>query len=167
MSSEDLSEPEHVRQLSNSKSRKLSSREGDQRATPKEQPGNVTLPAINQLAKTSSSLGTCAALGAIGVFILVSGEQADHLIRFWELISRALLLGVIATAVLAVILGHLASRQIKRSRGKQNGQGRASIGIILGYLIVAGLFLVPFLLIILITGGDLDGIVYLWNLFYG
>ena len=166
MNSENLSNPKHVRQRSNSKSRKLTSQEADQRAIPKGKAGNVPLPTTNQLATISSSLGTCAALGVIGVLILVSAEQAYHL-RLWDLISRTLVLGVIATAVLAVILGHLASRQIKRSGGKKNGQGRASIGIILGYLIVAGLFLVPFLLIILITGGDLDGIVYLWNIFYG
>ena len=95
----------------------------------------------------------------LGVLILVSAEQASD--------PRPWVLGVIATAVLSVILGHLASRQIKRSGGKQNGQGLAFIGVSIGYLIAVSLLLVPFLLIILITGGDLDGINYLWNILYG
>ena len=159
MNSENLSGPKHVRRRSNSKSRKLTSQEGGQRAIPKEEAGNAPLPTNNQLATMSCCLGTCAALGVVGVLILVSAEQASD--------PRPWVLGVIATAVLSVILGHLASRQIKRSGGKQNGQGLAFIGISIGYLIAVSLLLVPFLLIILITGGDLDGIVYLWNILYG
>ena len=126
---------------------------------PKEEAGNRPLPTNNQLATISCSLGACAALGVVGVLILVSAEQASD--------PRPWVLGVIATAVLSVILGHLASRQIKRSGGKQNGQGLAFIGVSIGYLIAVSLLLVPFLLIILITGGDLDGINYLWNILYG
>ena len=159
MNSENPSGPKHLGQRSNSKSRKLTSQGGDQRATPKEEAGNVPLPTTNQLATISCSLGTCAALGVVGVLILVTAEQASD--------PRPWVLGVITTAVLSVILGHLASRQIKRSGGKQNGQGLAFIGMSIGYLIAVSLLLGPFLLIILITGGDLDGINYLWNILYG
>ena len=157
MSSENPSGPKHLGQRSNSKSRKLTSQGGDQRAIPKEEAGNVPLPTTNQLATISCSLGTCTALGVVGVLILVTAEQASD--------PRPWVLGVIATAVLSVILGHLASRQIKRSGGKQNGQGLAFIGLILGYPIAVVLFLVPFLVMFLLTG--FDGIVYLWNEFFG
>ena len=157
MNSENPSGPEHLGQRSNSKSRKLTSQGGDQRAIPKEEAGNVPLPTTNQLATISCCLGTCAALGVVGVSILVTAEQASD--------PRPWVLGVIATAVLSVILGHLASRQIKRSGGKQNGQGLAFIGLILGYPIAVVLFLVPFLLMFLL--GGFDGIVFLWNEFFG
>ena len=157
MNSENPSGPEHLGQRSNSKSRKLTSQGGDQRAIPKEEAGNVPLPTTNQLATISCSLGTCAALGVVGVLILVTAEQASN--------PRPWVLGVIATAVLSIILGHLASRQIKRSGGKQNGQGLAFIGLILGYPIAVVLFLVPFLVMFLLTG--FDGIDYLWNEFFG
>ena len=118
----------------------------------------------NQLATISCSLGTCAALGVVGVLI-VCVFQPD--LFYYGGLIRPWVNGVIATSVLAVIVGHLASRQIKRSGGKQNGQGLAFIGMSIGYLIAVSLLLGPLLLIILITGGDLDGINYLWNILYG
>jgi hypothetical protein len=130
----------------------------------KEEAGNRPLPTNNPLATMSCCLGTCSALGVIGVLI-VCVFQSD--IFYYGGRIRPWVNGVIATSVLSVILGHLASRQIKRSGGKQNGQGLAFIGISIGYLIAVSLLLVPFLLIILITGGDLDGINYLWNILYG
>ena len=157
MNSENLSDSKHGRRRSNSKSRKLTSQGGDQGAIPKEEAGKGPLPTTNQLATISCSLGACAALGVLGVLILVSAEQASD--------PRPWVLGVIATAVLSVILGHLASRQIKRSGGKQNGQGLAFIGMSIGYLIAANLLLVPFLLMFSLTG--FDGIIYLWNQFFG
>ena len=162
MNSENLSNPKHVRQRSNSKSRKLTSQEADQRAIPKGKAGNVPLPTTNQLATLSCSLGTCAALGVVGVLI-VCVFQPD--LFYYGGRIRPWVHGVIATSVLSVILGHLASRQIKRSGGKQNGQGLAFFGLILGYPIAIVLFLVPFLVIFLLTG--FDGIVYLWNEFFG
>ena len=107
-------------------------------------------------------LGACAALGVVGVLI-VCVFQSD--IFYYGGRIRPWVNGVIATSVLSVILGHLASRQIKRSGGKQNGQGLAFIGLILGYPIAAVLFFVPFLVMFLLTG--FDGIVYLWNEFFG
>ena len=162
MNSENLSDPKHVRQRSNSKSRKLIFLEGDQRAIPKEEAGNGPLPTNNQLATMSCCLGTCAALGVVGVLI-VCVFQPD--LFYYGGRIRPWVNGVIATSVLSVILGHLASRQVKRSGGKQNGQGLAFIGLILGYPIVVVLFLVPFLVMFLLTG--FDGTVYLWNEFFG
>ena len=164
MNSENPSGPEHLGQRSNLKSRKLTSQGGEQRATPKEEAGNVPLPTNNQLATMSCCLGTCAALGVVGVLIACVFEPD---LFYYGGRIRPWVNGVIATSVLSVILGHLASRQIKRSGGKQNGQGLAFIGVSIGYLIAVSLLLVPFLLIILITGGDLDGINYLWNILYG
>ncbi len=192
MNSENLSGSKHVRQRSISKGGKLTSQEGHQRAIPKEEArgeltgtrwtwsakgvrvsripgtsldspaGNAPLATKNQLATLSCSLGTCAALGVVGVLI-VCVFQPDLFYDGGRI--RPWVNGVIATSVLAVILGHLASRQIKRSGGKQNGQGLAFIGLILGYPIAVVLFLVPFLFMFLLTG--FDGIVYLWNEFFG
>ena len=192
MDSENLSDRKHVRQQSNSKGGKLTPEEADQRAIPKKEArgeltgtrwtwsargvrvsripgtslastaGNAPLATKNQLAITSCSLGTCAALGVAGVLI-VCVFQPD--LFYYGGRIRPWVNGVIATSVLSVILGHLASRQIKRSGGKQNGQGLVFIGLILGYPIAVVLFLVPFLLMFLLTG--FDGIVYLWNEFFG
>jgi hypothetical protein len=41
------------------------------------------------------------------------------------------------TAILAVVFGHLALAQIKRSRGWQRGTGMALAGVILGWGYVA------------------------------
>ena len=192
MNSENLSDGEHVRQRSNSKSRKFTPQEGDQRAKPREEAraeltgtrwtcstrgirvsripgtsldstaGNVPMATKNQLATISCSLGTCAALGVVGVLI-VCVFQPD--LFYYGGLIRPWVNGVTATSVLAVIVGHLASRQIKRSGGRQNGQGLAFIGLILGYTIAVVLFLIPFLLTFLLTG--FDGIVYLWSEFFG
>ncbi|HSC46181.1 MAG TPA: DUF4190 domain-containing protein [Candidatus Acidoferrum sp.] len=49
------------------------------------------------------------------------------------------------TAVAAVILGHLALSEIKKSAGRLAGQGMAIAGLVLGYI---GIAAVPFILII-------------------
>ena len=49
------------------------------------------------------------------------------------------------TAVAAVVLGHLALSDIKKSAGRLAGQGMAVAGLALGYV---GLALIPFILII-------------------
>jgi len=43
--------------------------------------------------------------------------------------------------ILAVIFGHLAKGEIRRSRGLKNGDGMATAGLILGYLGIAGIVL--------------------------
>ncbi len=64
--------------------------------------------------------------------------------------TASLVCGVIfflwpATSLAAVILGHLALSEIKRSAGRLAGQGMAIAGLVLGYI---GLAFVPFILII-------------------
>jgi type IV pilus assembly protein PilA len=49
------------------------------------------------------------------------------------------------TAIAAIVLGHLALSEIKRSAGRLAGHGMAMAGLILGYI---GVAFVPFLLII-------------------
>lgn len=43
--------------------------------------------------------------------------------------------------ILAVIFGHLAKGEIRRSRGMKTGDGMATAGLILGYLGIAGIVL--------------------------
>src|SRR6266478_3079323 len=49
------------------------------------------------------------------------------------------------TAIAAVVLGHLALAEIKKSAGRLAGRGMAMAGLILGYI---GVAMVPFILII-------------------
>ena len=43
------------------------------------------------------------------------------------------------TAIVGVVLGHIARRQIRRSAGAEVGEGLALAGIIVGYAILAGI----------------------------
>ena len=52
---------------------------------------------------------------------------------------------VLPAAVVAIILGHIAYGEIKRSGGRLIGQGRAVAGLVLGYF---GVAFIPFALII-------------------
>ncbi|HEX4077025.1 MAG TPA: DUF4190 domain-containing protein, partial [Candidatus Acidoferrales bacterium] len=56
-----------------------------------------------------------------------------------------LFMWVFPAAVAAIILGHVSLSDIKRSAGHLTGRGMAIAGLVLGY---AGLFFVPFILII-------------------
>ena len=49
------------------------------------------------------------------------------------------------SAIVAVVLGHLAKRDIRRSAGRLKGDGLATAGLVLGY---AGVAIVPFILIV-------------------
>lgn len=53
----------------------------------------------------------------------------------------SLVLGIIwcywVTSVLAVVFGHIALSQIKRSNGTQSGRGMAIAGLVLGYVWLA------------------------------
>ena len=53
-------------------------------------------------------------------------------------------------AVLAIVFGHIALRQIKRSMGAQSGRGMAIAGLVCGYIGLALLVL----LIVAIVAGD-------------
>jgi len=43
--------------------------------------------------------------------------------------------GVFITSIPAIVLGHVALRQIRASKEKQHGKGMAEAGLILGYLV--------------------------------
>ncbi|MBJ07167.1 MAG: hypothetical protein CMO40_08660 [Verrucomicrobiaceae bacterium] len=71
--------------------------------------------------------------------------------------------GLIFTASAAIILGHLALRQIRACKGKQYGENMAIIGLGLGYTTS-----IAFLLIVgLIIYEGWDAWVYLWKLIFG
>ena len=52
---------------------------------------------------------------------------------------------ILPSAVCAIILGHIALSEIKKSAGKLIGEGRAIAGLVLGYIGIAG---IPLILII-------------------
>ena len=71
--------------------------------------------------------------------------------------------GLIFTAIPAIILGHLALRQIRASKGKQDGENMAIIGLGLGYTMSIAFFVIVGLIIY--VGWDIW--VYLWKLSFG
>jgi type IV pilus assembly protein PilA len=52
---------------------------------------------------------------------------------------------IFPAAIIAIVMGHMALYEIKRSSGRLIGEGRAIAGLVLGYMGIAG---IPFLLII-------------------
>ena len=56
-------------------------------------------------------------------------------------------------SLLAVILGHVALSQIRRSSGRQGGKGLAVAGLVLGYLVLVGAMIA--LVLILVVGASL------------
>ena len=71
--------------------------------------------------------------------------------------------GLIFTASAAIILGHLALRQIRACKGKQYGENMAIIGLGLGYTMS-----IAFLLIVgLIIYEGWDAWVYPWKVIFG
>lgn len=67
----------------------------------------------------------------------------------------ALVLGICGFALIPVIMGHVALRQI-RERG-DGGAGLAIAGLILGYLALAGYVIVGVMVVLAITGGIVFG----------
>ncbi|GAA1125828.1 hypothetical protein GCM10009651_06220 [Microbacterium natoriense] len=67
-----------------------------------------------------------------------------------------LILGICGFAILPVILGHIALRQI-RERGDA-GTGLAITGLVLGYLAVAGWIIVGIIAAVAIAGGIASGV---------
>jgi hypothetical protein len=55
--------------------------------------------------------------------------------------------GIVA-AILAIVFGHIARGQIRRSEGRLNGKGMAVAGLVIGYASVAIQILVTILLVI-------------------
>ncbi|MEO7000782.1 MAG: DUF4190 domain-containing protein [Ktedonobacterales bacterium] len=64
---------------------------------------------------------------------------------------------LVIPGVLAVIFGHIALGQIKKSNGQQTGQGMAIAGLIIGYLQVAPLVFFCILLLIGLIGSAGSG----------
>lgn len=56
-------------------------------------------------------------------------------------------------AVLAIVFGHVARGQIKRSGGMQTGGGLAMAGLVLGYLVVAATVVYTILVVTGAVGG--------------
>ena len=90
-----------------------------------------------------------AALGATATVAAAAVPVVDP--RTNSLAVASLLLGLFSLfpvfGILAVILGHVARSQIRRSAGRQKGAGIALAGLILGYL---GLAFILFVILIVI-----------------
>ena len=74
-----------------------------------------------------------------------SGPQEKSGKATASLVCGALFFFWPATAIAAVVLGHIALSEIKKSAGRLAGHGMAVAGLVLGYL---GLAVIPFILII-------------------
>jgi len=60
------------------------------------------------------------------------------------------------SAIPAVILGHMARKQIRDSGGTQQGEGMALAGLIIGYIFIALLAAYILFFVVLAASGDLD-----------
>jgi len=52
---------------------------------------------------------------------------------------------IFPASIMAIIFGHMANSEIRKSAGRLRGQGLATTGLVLGYL---GILMIPFLLIV-------------------
>ncbi len=68
---------------------------------------------------------------------VLSGPPATSGLAITSLILGVLGLLVVLTSIPAVICGHIACSNIKRSNGAQTGRGMAIAGLVLGYLMIA------------------------------
>ncbi|HMQ25051.1 MAG TPA: DUF4190 domain-containing protein [Acidimicrobiales bacterium] len=57
------------------------------------------------------------------------------------------------SAIVAVILGHIARKQIRESGGTQQGEGMAMAGLILGYVVI-GLGVLYLILVMVVAAGS-------------
>ena len=62
----------------------------------------------------------------------------------------AALVSAFVFAPLAIVLGHMALAQIKRSRGAEDGRGLAIAGMVIGY---ASVVLIALMMVALMTSG--------------
>lgn len=60
------------------------------------------------------------------------------------------------SAIPAVILGHIARKQIRESGGTQQGEGMALAGLIIGYILIALLAAYVLFFVVLAASGELD-----------
>ena len=86
--------------------------------------------------KCGQPLATAAVGAAAAPAVAVPGSVLA--VRTNSLAVASLLLGLFSLfpvfGILAVILGHVARSQIRKSAGRQKGAGMAMAGLILGYL---------------------------------
>lgn len=117
--------------------------------------GTPNDPVAGYCEKCGQPLGYAAALAAAlpaatlpsAVTLRPAGAATTN-----SLAVASLLVGILSLAppcaILAVVFGHIARSQIRRSAGRQKGAGLALAGLILGYL---GLALLVFVIVILIS----------------
>lgn len=60
------------------------------------------------------------------------------------------------SAIPAVILGHMARKQIRESGGTQQGEGMALAGLIIGYILIALLVIYIVFIVVLAASGESD-----------
>jgi len=76
--------------------------------------------------------------------------------KYNGLAVASLVLGILwiywVGAILAVVFGHIALRQIRGSEGAQTGRGMAIAGLVLGYI---GLVILLFVIVLVIWSGSL------------
>jgi hypothetical protein len=68
----------------------------------------------------------------------------------------SMVLGVVGISIVAVILGHVALSQIKKSEGTQEGRGFAIAGVVLGYIGIA-LFLIFIAVVVVVIAANCGG----------
>lgn len=98
----------------------------------------------NRLVSAAAVAGAPGGLGAPGTGYAPTGEQTTSGKAIASLIM-GILVFIPFSAVAAIILGHLALSEIRKSAGRLKGQGLATAGLILGYAEIA---LIPVILII-------------------
>ena len=68
----------------------------------------------------------------------------------------SMVLGVVGVSIVAVILGHVALSQIKKSEGSQEGRGFAIAGVVLGYIGIA-LFVILITVVVVVIAANCGG----------
>jgi type IV pilus assembly protein PilA len=98
----------------------------------------------NRLVSQSALTGAPGVGGAPGTASTPTGEQITS-----SKAVASLILGILVfipfSAIAAIVLGHLALSEIRKSAGRLKGQGLATAGLIMGYVEIA---MIPFVLII-------------------
>ncbi len=102
---------------------------------------SLTVPLSTLSARKNRFALTSLVLGVMSILLfLLGGPVTVGLLQLFDSIEVVLLISFFLpflAAVLAVVFGHLARRQIKRSSGLQSGKGLALAGLIVGYVLVA------------------------------
>ena len=111
-----------------------------------------SVPTTNQMAIISMVAGGTGAVGVLGVVAL-----------FWTG-SRLCLICVVLVllaSICAIVCGHIARRQIRKSKGLEQGKGIALTGLILGYalpVVLAILAAIAICFLVFILGEVAEGV---------